>query len=250
MRLIDGLPRVPVWVTVAAWLADSQQVNTRQAHLADLAAFVLWLRVHARGMGLLAVREDVVVDYRNSLLEGSARAGVRTPGQPLAAASMARRLSSLRKFYGYAMRRAGLTANPADPEMVARPRLARVGKTPAFSREQAAAMLTAAESEDFVDRYGLAESVAVRLLLVLGPRAGEVCGLRPSSFEVSDGQLRVVLQRKHGSLSHIPVPGRRTGEPHQCAYGSRGGVGGVVVQCWSPSRLTGRLGAVLFDQRA
>uniref|UniRef100_UPI0004CD4FF1 site-specific integrase n=1 Tax=Streptosporangium roseum TaxID=2001 RepID=UPI0004CD4FF1 len=133
---VDALPHAE-WSAVAAWLKAGKAVTTRRARLADVAAFVRWLAVEAPSVELLAVTEDHLTHYRDTIATGTARAGLARPGTPLAASTVARRLSSLSSLYGYALRRRLIAVNPADP--VERPEVSTVGTTPARTVEEATA---------------------------------------------------------------------------------------------------------------
>ncbi|MEO3784128.1 tyrosine-type recombinase/integrase [Actinocorallia sp. B10E7] len=203
--LVDALPRDLVWPTVAAWLTTGKSVATRRARLADLAAFLRWLDAHAPGLALLAVTEDTVTGYRESIAAGTARAGVKIPGKPLAAASVARRLSSLASFYAYAVRRAGLTRNPADAALVERPEVSGAGKTPARTRTEAQNLLAAAESRSFAEQHPM-DAAAVALLLMCALRVGELASLTAGQVRIDAGHTVLVFTRKGGKTDRVPVP--------------------------------------------
>ncbi len=203
--LVDALPRDLVWPTIAAWLTTGKSVATRRARLADLAAFLRWLDAHAPGLALLAVTEDTITGYRESIAAGTALAGVKAPGKPLAAASIARRLSSLASFYAYAVRRAGLTRNPADATLVERPEVSGAGKTPARTRAEARGLLSAAEATSFAEQYPM-DAAAVALLLMCALRVGELVTLTAGQVQTDAGHTVLVFIRKGGKTDRIPVP--------------------------------------------
>ncbi|ROO86414.1 site-specific recombinase XerD [Actinocorallia herbida] len=203
--LIDALPRDLAWPTVAAWLTAAKSVQTRRARLQDVAAFLRWLDAHAAGIGLLAVSEDTIVGYRETIATGRARAGVRDVGKPLSAASVARRLSTLSSFYRYAMRRAGLRANPADPGFVERPIVSGEGRTPMRTKEEAQGLTSAAASDDFLVRYP-ADAVCVTLLFMTGMRVGEVTALTVGQLQDDAGHRVLVFARKGGKTARVPIP--------------------------------------------
>lgn len=202
---VDALERSLCWPTAAAWLTAARTATTRRARLADLAAFLRWLDAHAPAVSLLAVTEDTVTGYRESIATGRALAGVGTPGVPLAPASVARRLSSLASFYAYAVRRAGLTRNPADPERVERPEVSGAGKTPARTRGEAAALLAAVEDPAFAERHP-ADAAAVAVLLLCALRAAELCALTVGQIREDAGHCVLVFTRKGGKTDRVPLP--------------------------------------------
>ncbi|GAB2830211.1 hypothetical protein GCM10022221_31150 [Actinocorallia aurea] len=203
--LVDALPRRLVWPTVAAWLTAAKSVQTRRARLQDISAFLRWLEIHAPGVALLAVTEDTVIGYRESLATGQARAGVRVVGKPLGAAIIARRLSTLSSFYKYAMRRAGLRANPADPDFVERPVVSGEGKTPMRTKEEARSLTSAAADADFLDEYP-ADAVCVTLLFVTGMRIGEITALTCGQVQDDSGHRVLAFARKGGKTARVPIP--------------------------------------------
>jgi integrase/recombinase XerD len=203
--LVDALPSTLAWPTVAAWLTAGKTVATRRARLADLAAFLRWLDAHASGLDLLAVTEDTVTGYRETIATGRARAGVKSPGKPLAAASVARRLSSLASFYAYAMRRAGLTRNPAGADHVERPEVSGAGKTPARTRAEARDLLGVTGTRVFAARHPI-DAAAVALLLLCALRVAELAGLTAGQIAADAGHTVLVFARKGGKIDRVPVP--------------------------------------------
>ncbi|MFC3986629.1 tyrosine-type recombinase/integrase [Streptosporangium jomthongense] len=199
---IDALAD-PAWSTVAAWLKAAKAVTTRRTRLADTAAFLRWLAVEAPGVGLLTATEDHLTHYRDTIATGRARAGLRRPGTPLSAATVARRVSSLSSLYGYAVRRRVIAANPADP--VERPEVSTVGTTPARTVEEAAALLDGAET---IAARHPADAAAVALLGVCAVRVGELVSLTVGSVTVDAGHTVILFRRKGGKTDRIPVPPR------------------------------------------
>ncbi|QXJ27059.1 tyrosine-type recombinase/integrase (plasmid) [Actinomadura graeca] len=203
--LVDALPRDLAWSTVAAWLTAGKSVSTRRARLADLAAWLRWLQAHAPGLALLAATEDTVTGYREAIATGTARAGIKTPGKPLSAASVARRLSSLASFYGYAVRRAGLARNPAAAELVERPEVAGVGVTPSRTLGEAVALLEGAER---IAPGHPGDAAAVALLISTGLRAAEVAGLSAERIGTDAGHYVIRVRVKGGKTVAVPLPPR------------------------------------------
>mgnify|MGYP001229414840 CR=1 FL=1 len=217
--LIDSLPDAE-WRLVAAWLTAARTVTTRRGYLADIAAFLRWLDDRAPGAGLLQVTEDHLTSYRDDLATGRARAGVARPGRPLAAATIARRLSSLSSLYAYAVRRRVLPSSPA--EAVTRPEVSTIGTTPARTIDEAAALMDGAEA--IAGQHPM-DAAAVALLLVCALRVGELIDLTAGQIQQDAGHTVLVFRRKGGKTARIPVPprvsallapvreGRAAGEP-------------------------------------
>ncbi|MDP9868627.1 MULTISPECIES: tyrosine-type recombinase/integrase [Streptosporangium] len=199
---VDALPHAE-WSAVAAWLKAGKAVTTRRARLADVAAFVRWLAVETPGVQLLAVTEDHLTHYRDTIATGTARAGLARPGVPLAPATVARRLSSLSSLYGYATRRRLLAANPADP--VGRPEVSTVGTTLARTVEEATALVDGAET---IAATYPADAAAVALLSVCAVRVGELVALTVGSVAADAGHTMILFRRKGGKTDRMPIPPR------------------------------------------
>lgn len=200
--LVDALPDAE-WRLAAAWLTAARAVTTRRGYLADLAAWLRWLAAEAPGVGLLQATEDHVTAYRDALATGRARAGVARPGRPLAASTVARRLSSLSSLYAFAVRRRVLAANPADP--VNRPELSTVGTTPARTVREATALLDGAEA---IAEAHPADAAAVALLTVCAVRVGELVSLTVGQVQQDAGHCVILFRRKGGKVARLPVPPR------------------------------------------
>ncbi|MET8145655.1 tyrosine-type recombinase/integrase [Sphaerisporangium sp. NPDC005288] len=200
--IIDALPGA-VWSTVAAWLRASKAVTTRQARLADTAALARWLEAEAPGVGLLAVTEDHLTHYRDTIATGIARAGLSRPGRPLAPSTVARRLSNASSLYAYAVRRRVLATNPAD--VVDRPEVSAIGTTPARTVTEQTALVDGAEA--IATRYPV-DAAAVALLAVCAVRVGELVALTVGSVTTDAGHTVILFRRKGGKTDHLPIPPR------------------------------------------
>lgn len=205
--LVDALPRTgpgASWPTVAAWLQSARAATTRRARLADVAAWLRWLSAAAPGVSLWTAGEDAVVSYRDQIATGSgAAAGLLRGGRPLAASSVARRLSSLSSLYEYAVRRHVIRGNPA--EYVDRPEVASVGTTPALSRDEASALLGGAEA--LAARYPV-DAAAVALLVSVGLRAAEIENLVVGRIGTDSGHTVMRFRVKGGKVILVPLPPR------------------------------------------
>ncbi|MFI0451806.1 tyrosine-type recombinase/integrase [Actinomadura sp. 6N118] len=202
--LVDELPRRghdASWPTVAAWLRTGKSVNTRRARLADTAAFLRWLERAAPGTGLWQVTEDHLVAYADELATGTgAAADLIRGGRPLAAASVARRLSSLSSLYKYAVRRNGLPRNPA--EHVDRPEVPKIGTTPALPLDLAIALLRGAAA---IAPHHPHDAAAVALLVNLAPRAAELEGMLVGRIRRTAGHASVRYRIKGGKEIIVPL---------------------------------------------
>ena len=206
--LVDALPRPPdadaCWGTVAAWLRAGKTAVTRRDRLGDLANFLRWLQHAAPGTGLWQVSEDHVVAYLDALGTGTgAAAQLNRGGRPLAPATVARRLSTLKSLYRYAVRRdPAVRHSPA--EFVDRPEVPTIGTTPAVTVEVAAALLGGAAA--IADEHP-ADAAAVALLVNLGLRAGELEGLMVGRIGRDAGHTVVRFRLKGGREIKVPLAG-------------------------------------------
>ncbi|WP_143043958.1 hypothetical protein [Nonomuraea jiangxiensis] len=101
VELVDALD-LPTWRTVVAWLRDTPSMAGRRSRLQILAAFMRWLRTLDPATELLAASGTHLDRYCEAARSGALTVGVRTPGKPLAGATVARRRTALSSFYAYA----------------------------------------------------------------------------------------------------------------------------------------------------
>jgi integrase/recombinase XerD len=143
--------------------------HTLAAYRRDLADFVAFL---GRRRAPSAARADDVLAYLGALHR-----------RGLSAASLARRLSSLRGFYRYLVRDGALTQDPT--ELIQRPRLSRpLPKT--LSRGAATALV---EAPDVDGVRGLRDRALLEVLYATGMRASECLGLRPEDVNLTAGYV-------------------------------------------------------------
>ncbi|MFD0480387.1 site-specific integrase [Nonomuraea thailandensis] len=118
------------WHAAVTWLQDQDTAETRRTYLGCLSGFLVWLNTldaARRPAGLLTVTEDHLKAYKDDALSGRLRHGVRKPGTPLSAATVAKRITALRSFFHYAHRRRATGHNPAM--YVEPPPTPRTGRT-------------------------------------------------------------------------------------------------------------------------
>jgi len=138
--------------------------NSRSAYRRDLAAYTAWLG--SRGVGDLAdVQPETLSRYVSELAEPAAG------GRPLAAASITRRLSTVRGMHRFLFEEGLLEANPGSG--VRTPKQAqRLPK--ALPLEDVEALLSAASGEDPV---ALRDRALLELLYASGARVSEITAL-------------------------------------------------------------------------
>ncbi|MEO3872050.1 hypothetical protein ABGB18_24820 [Nonomuraea sp. B12E4] len=110
--LVDALDP-PTWRTVVAWLRDTPSMASRRSRLQILAAFLRWLRTLDPALEPLAATGAHLDAYCEAARSGALTVGVRTPGKPLAGATVAKRRTALSSFYAYAWERGALRQAPA-----------------------------------------------------------------------------------------------------------------------------------------
>ena len=116
-------------------------------------------------------------------------------GRPrFAPATVAKRLSAVRSFYGYLVDRGAIDASPAVGVKV--PRTPREPRGHAITEDQVAKLIAAAE-----DHSDTAEAI-VRLLVTNGLRVSEVCAALVEQLEREpDGGLSLQVEGKGGKLA-------------------------------------------------
>lgn len=158
--------------TTALWLEEGLSDNTRGAYRSDLQRFALWL--HAAGGGLAAAGEAEVAEYLALRYRSH-----------ISARSAARLLSSLRRFYGWALREGLVTVAPTariDP-----PRLVR--SLPVDLNEKDVDALLAAPAGD--TPLALRDRAMLELLYATGLRVSELVGLKVGQISQHQGALLV-----------------------------------------------------------
>jgi integrase/recombinase XerD len=166
----------------ALWMERGLAENTLAAYRADLRRFSSWLADRDRDL-LTATRADVL-EY----LAGFAASPPR---------SIARRLSSLRRFYQYLMRHARIGEDPC-----ARVEAPRIGRTlpSALSESEVEALL---EAPDLAAREGLRDRTMLELLYATGLRVSELVNLKLGQINHEQGVVRVL--GKGGKERLVPL---------------------------------------------
>ena len=156
----------------ALWLEDGLAKTSLDSYRSDLSRFSRWLEKHATSK-LLTAGEEAVAAYMADL------------SREMRAASQARHLSSLRRYYRWLLveRRIGedptrRIANPVRP--------ARLPKL--MSEAQVEALLEAPQTETAL---GLRDRAMLETLYATGLRVSELVGLRLHELNLDMGLLRV-----------------------------------------------------------
>jgi integrase/recombinase XerD len=158
------------------WLEDGLARNTLEAYRRDLRQFADWLE-HSKPPRRLVTADDSILNRYLAVRHG--RSGIR-------AATQARLLASLRRFYAFALRRAAVDADPTQE--LARPKLpARFPKS--LSEADVEALLGA---PDVDTPLGLRDRAMLEILYASGLRVSELVGLRLVEVALDAGVLRVI----------------------------------------------------------
>ncbi|MBS0326545.1 MAG: site-specific tyrosine recombinase XerD [Proteobacteria bacterium] len=166
------------------WLQDGLAQTSLASYRRDLVAWVAWLDARA-GTPLAATRADV-----EQWLADQFRLRAK-------ATSIARRLSSLRRFYRFQAGRGAIAEDPTlRVQAPKRPR--RLPKS--ISEAQVEALLAA---PDVATALGLRDRAMLETLYATGLRVSELTGLRLAQLSLDAGVLRVT--GKGGKERLVPI---------------------------------------------
>lgn len=155
----------------ALWMERGLAENTLAAYRGDLRRFASWLVKYDRTL-VTASRADVL-EYLASLAGAPPR-------------SVARRLSSLRRFYLYLMRHGRIAEDPCA--RVEAPRIGRSLPT-TLSEGEVEALL---EAPDVAVREGLRDRTMLELIYATGLRVSELVNLKLGQINYQQGVVRVM----------------------------------------------------------
>jgi integrase/recombinase XerD len=158
----------------AVWLEDGLAKNTLESYRRDLRLYATWLATH-RGHGLLEAVEADISEYLAYLLQHlRARA-----------ASTARGLSSLKRFYRYAAREQRIAEDPTL-------RIDTPKRAPRFPKSLSEADVEALLAAPQVTTpLGLRDRAMLEVLYATGLRVSELVGLKASEVSLDMGVVRV-----------------------------------------------------------
>ncbi len=154
----------------ALWMEHGLSQNTLDAYRGDLNKFSVWLK--ERGETLLSTQRHHVLDFLGSLSASPPR-------------SVARRLSTLRRFFRYLVREQRLDQDPTS--LVEGPQLGR--PLPDSLTEAEVESLLAAP--DITTPLGSRDRTMLELLYATGLRVSELVGLSLAQVSLQQGILRV-----------------------------------------------------------
>jgi integrase/recombinase XerD len=169
----------------AAWMERGLSRNTLVSYQSDLRHCARWLAGHAGGE-LLGARRDQLLGY----LAAAVDQGVRPR-------TSARRLSTLRQFYQWALREQLVAADPTA--QIEAPRLGRP-LPKSLSEAEVEALLEAPALET---AEGLRDRAMLEVLYATGLRVSELVNLQPDQLSLAQGLVRVV--GKGGKERLVPL---------------------------------------------
>jgi site-specific recombinase XerD len=165
-------------------------LNTRAAYRQDLQQWLLWC--HVQDLHPIQARRLDVERWVRDLQQVQARTG-----RPYSAGTVARRLNTVRGWYGYLVDAGVVDVSPA--ERVKGPKVPNVSPLPGLALDQAQALLTAAQADP-------RDAVVVGLLLHCGLRASEVGTLNADGLQAERGHVTLTVAGKGGRRDRVPLP--------------------------------------------
>jgi integrase/recombinase XerD len=200
-----------------AWMERGLSRNTLASYQSDLRHFAAALRARA-GVGLLQARREQVLAY----LAGLVDLGVMPR-------TSARRRSTLRQFYQWALRDRWVAEDPTA--QIDAPRLGR--PLPASLSEVEVEALLAAP--DVTVAEGLRDRAMLEVLYATGLRVSELVALQPEQLSLGRGLVQVIGKGNKERL--VPLGDEAADWVERFAAGGR------------PELLHGRACAALFPTR-
>ncbi len=157
----------------ALWAERGLSQNTLSAYRRDLQAFSNWLMKSQLDL-LAATSADI-----QSFIAHRGKNGVKP-------SSLARLISSLRRFYRYQLREGRIEEDPSA--LIDSPKLAKT-LPETLSESQIDALL---EAPDITDAIGLRDRAMLELLYATGLRVSELVSLEQSQLSLQQGVVRVI----------------------------------------------------------
>jgi integrase/recombinase XerD len=172
MRAILSEPVIDCFLD-ALWMERGLSRNTLEAYGRDIAQFEVWLKGRSR-RGLLETGRADLLAYLSKRV-----------GDGVKPRTSARTLSSLRRFFRYAVREGLIQADPSDD--VEGPKLGR-GLPDTLTEADVEALLA---QPDVVSARGLRDRTMLEILYASGLRVSELVALRSDQVNLRHGLVRV-----------------------------------------------------------
>ncbi|WP_239078545.1 MULTISPECIES: site-specific tyrosine recombinase XerD [Deefgea] len=167
------------------WLDDGLSINTIESYRRDLSIWAHWLQAETRQTLLTADRDAV-------------QAFMARQSRDMKAATLARRMASLRKFYRHAVLNGQITVDPCAE--LSSPR--RVRPLPkALSEDRIEALLAAPDLETAA---GIRDRAMLELMYATGLRVTELVTLSVHEVYLREKYVRVV-NGKGGKQRLVPI---------------------------------------------
>jgi integrase/recombinase XerD len=199
----DAADADPVTRLVLGWLAAKKSEHTRVAYARDIG--ITPRRRPSRAPSWLAwCQAEGVHPVAGVTGLHVARYARQLQGAGLSPASVARKLAAVSGWYAWLARRGHIAASPAMG--ISRPRTSsRSPATPGLTRDQALALVRAADTAAGPQRARTAALVAV--LLLTGARVSEVIGADVGDLGIDRGRRVLWVTRKYGRRQSLTLPG-------------------------------------------
>jgi integrase/recombinase XerD len=199
----DAADADPVTRLVLGWLAAKTSEHTRVAYARDVG--ITPQRRSSRAPSWLAwCRAEGVHPVAEVTGLHVARYARQLQGAGLSPASVARKLAAISGWYAWLARRGHIAASPALG--ISRPRTSsRSAAAPGLTRDQAVALVRAADRAAGPQRARTAALVAV--LLLTGARVSEVIGADVEDLGIDRGRRVLWVTRKYGRRQALTLPG-------------------------------------------
>lgn len=169
----------------ALWMERGLSANTLSSYQSDLRHVLAWLDEEHKS-GLLEASRVQLTEYLAFVVRSGATAK-----------TSARRLSSLRQFYQWALREESLESDPTA--QIDAPKLAR-GLPKSLTEAEVEALLDAPELDS---PEGYRDRTMFEVLYASGLRVSELVGLRPEQVSLNQGLVRVT--GKGGKERLVPL---------------------------------------------
>jgi len=156
----------------ALWLEEGLSPHTLSAYRSDLSGFARWLA--GRGLSLDEVSRADVLDYLELCSD-----------RKRSARSVARLLSTLRRYYRHCLREGGIKVDPTLN--IESPKLGRP-LPKSLSEAEVDALLAAPDTSTAV---GVRDRTLLEVLYAAGLRVSELVGLRVDQVNLRQGVLRI-----------------------------------------------------------
>lgn len=176
----------------AAWLL-SYGGNTQTAYRRDLTAWATWCE-HMGVHPLAAERFHVDAWVRHLTTEPQPRTG-----RPASAATVARRLSALSRFYDYGIHDVEVLAH-SPVASVRRPKVSDESQAVGLTSDELRRLLTAAA------KHSPRSLALVALLTFCGLRISEALGADVRDYSHDHGHRILKITRKGGKRARVPLP--------------------------------------------